>query len=262
MQPQFQIEGVDVYVEGEGAETILMVHGWPDSWRLWDAQVEHFKPRYRCVRFSLPGYEAGTPRRAYSLDDVTSVISKIADRVSPDQPVTLLLHDWGCFFGYQYAVRNPARVNRVIGIDVGDSTTLARVMGPIGGLMVFAYQSWLAVAWAIGGGIGDWMTRIMAKGLGCQTDMKLVGSRMCYPYYLFWTRGYSGKVRAFRPHCPMFYIYAKRKPVMFHDPKWVAGIAAAPGGRIESFDTGHWVMQNRPAELNRSIGDWLAATPG
>ena len=31
------IDGIDVRVEGEGAETVVMIHGWPDTLRLWDA---------------------------------------------------------------------------------------------------------------------------------------------------------------------------------------------------------------------------------
>ena len=58
------IAGVDIHVEGEGAEAIVMVHGWPDTYRLWGAQAQFLKDRYRCIRFSLPGFEADQPRRA------------------------------------------------------------------------------------------------------------------------------------------------------------------------------------------------------
>ena len=261
MQAQFQIDGVDVHVEGQGPDTLVMLHGWPDSWRLWDAQVEHFKSRYRCVRFSLPGYEAGSPRRNYTLDDVVGLVGRVAERVSPDRPVTLLLHDWGCFFGYQYAVRNPARVRRVIALDVGDTTTLVRALSPLAGLLVFGYQIWLAAAWLVGGAAGDGMTRFMAWALGCKTDAALIGSRMCYPYFRFWTRGYSGQVQRYVPQCPMLYIYAKRKPVMFHDPAWLRELTALPHNRIEAFDTGHWVMQADSPGLNRCIDGWLSALP-
>lgn len=56
------VADVDVHVEGEGAETIIMVHGWPDTYRVWDAQVQGLKSRYRCVRFTLPGFDAAKAR--------------------------------------------------------------------------------------------------------------------------------------------------------------------------------------------------------
>jgi len=37
----------------------------------------------------------------------------------------LLLHDWGCLFGYELAARHPQRVARIIGVDIGDATAPA-----------------------------------------------------------------------------------------------------------------------------------------
>lgn len=107
MQPRSEtrsvldIRGIDVHIEGEGDDTIVMVHGWPDSYRLWDRQVEALKDRFRCVRFTLPGFDPGKPRKAYTLDELTGFLHEVIERVSPGGPVILLLHDWGCAFGYQ-----------------------------------------------------------------------------------------------------------------------------------------------------------------
>ena len=38
MAATLQVSDVEVYIEGAG-DTIVMVHGWPDTYRLWDAQV-------------------------------------------------------------------------------------------------------------------------------------------------------------------------------------------------------------------------------
>jgi pimeloyl-ACP methyl ester carboxylesterase len=54
-----QVDGVDVHIDGDGAHTIVMVHGWPDTWRLWDAQVAPILAasggQDRIARFSWPG---------------------------------------------------------------------------------------------------------------------------------------------------------------------------------------------------------------
>ena len=34
-----QVQGIDLHISGEGPQTIVMIHGWPDTWRLWDATV-------------------------------------------------------------------------------------------------------------------------------------------------------------------------------------------------------------------------------
>lgn len=59
-----QIDGIDIHIEGDGPGTMVMIHGWPDTWRLWDEQVAFFKPGMRCVRFTLPGFDLDGPRKA------------------------------------------------------------------------------------------------------------------------------------------------------------------------------------------------------
>src|SRR5260221_8077897 len=72
-----KVDDVEVIVEGGGATTIVMIHGWPDSYRLWNAQVAALKDRYRCVRFSLPGFELAGAKRAYALDEVVETIRHV-----------------------------------------------------------------------------------------------------------------------------------------------------------------------------------------
>ena len=255
------VDGIDVHVEGEGAETIVMVHGWPDTYRLWDAQVAFLRERYRCVRFTLPGFDIAKARRAYSIDEMAEFLRHVIEQVSPGRKVTLLLHDWGCFFGYQFAMRHPERVERVIGVDIGDAGSRGNraELGFIGRFMVLGYQVWLALAWRIGGGIGGAMARWMARVLGCPTYSPAIGSRMGYPYALRWlgAAGGLGRLRAFDPQCPMLFLYGERKPFMFHSRAWAERIAARPGCRVIAFPTGHWIMVQRPREFNAALLAWL-----
>ena len=114
------VADVDLHIEGEGAETIFMVHGWPDTYRLWDAQVQALKSRYRCVRFTLPGFDAAKARRAYSLDELIGFLKKLVEQLCPSQKAILMLHDWGCVFGYQFYMRNPQMVSKIIGVDIAE----------------------------------------------------------------------------------------------------------------------------------------------
>ena len=113
------VAGIDVHVDGEGGETIVMVHGWPDTYRLWDAQVEHLKAQHRCIRFTLPGFDGAQPRKAYTVDEVTGLIRQVIEQLSPDRKITLMLHDWGCVYGYEFYMRNPGLVARIVSVDIG-----------------------------------------------------------------------------------------------------------------------------------------------
>lgn len=263
--PTFTVDDVDVWVEGTGAETLVMVHGWPDSHRLWDAQVAHLKDRYRCVRFTLPGYDLAKPARAVSVVEMVALVNAVVDRVSPGQPVTLLLHDWGCVFGYEFAAKHPLRVARVIGVDVGDhnSDAFGRALTTKARVQILSYQLWLALAWYVGGRLGTRMTRFMAGALRCPVDPARIGVQMNYPYAMQWTgaRGGFRNLAQVVPHCPMLYVYGARKPFQFHSAQWTQTLDTQPRCRTSAFATGHWVMMEQPETFNQCVAQWLAQTP-
>lgn len=259
-----QVDGVEVQVEGQGASTVLMLHGWPDTLHLWDATVEALRPEHRCVRCTLPGFDVELPPFAPTLQGMTDWLLHVVDAVSPDAPVTLLLHDWGCLFGYELAARHPHRVARVIGVDVGDfkSPAFARSLSGRAKAGIFAYQFWLAVAYKVGGRLGTWMTRWMARVLGCPAHPAQMGWSMNYPYAMQWF-GTSGGLRQaarFEPSCPMLYLYGRRKPFMFHSTQWLETLANGPENRVEALRAGHWLMLDQPEVFHSTVKDWLRAT--
>lgn len=257
-----KVADVDVLVEGDGRDSIVMIHGWPDTYVLWDAQVEALKARYRCIRFTLPGFDLAHRGRAHSLDEVVDTIRLIVEQTCPGEPVTLMVHDWGCFYGYQFAARYPGLVQRVIGVDIGDAGSRRNLaeLGVGAKLMVVGYQWFLALAWRIGGRPGDSMARWMARQLRCPTDARAIGAQMGYPYAVQWfgVAGGFGRPRAFDPMVPMLFIYGQRKPFMFHSRSWLDKLAARPGNRVLGLPTGHWVMIAKPREFNAAVLTWLA----
>lgn len=258
------VAGIAVHVEGEAdAEPIVMAHGWPDTYRLWDAQVESLKAKYRCIRFTLPGFDETQPRRIYTVAEVTGFIRQVILQLSPDKQVTLMLHDWGCIYGYEFYRRNPALVARIIGVDIGDAHALLPALSTRDKLLIVSYQVWLAFAWKLGGRLGEWMTRKMAGWFHALSDPRFIRSRMNYPYYLAWFGGkqsFARQTQPFNPACPMLFVYGERKLVMFHARAWTDRLLKQPGSRVVAFDTAHWVMREQPERFNEVVGDWLAAT--
>lgn len=236
------VDGTEVLVEGEGEHAVLMLHGWPDTRALWDGTVAALRDRWRCARFTLPGFDPAAPGVGgpCPLDRMTTLLAAVAEAVSPGRPLTLLVHDWGCVFGYEFALRHPDRVARVIGVDVGDhdSRALQRALTPGQKAGVFAYQAWLAVAWqlrALGvAGLADRMTRRMAGWLRYRGPMAAVHGGMNYPYAMAWFGTAGGFRRALpvRFSQPVLYLYGRRKPFMFHSPEWLAALQAAPGSAV------------------------------
>lgn len=263
-----RIGGFQVQVDGRddaAAETLLMLHGWPDSAALWDGQMALLAPHFRCVRLTLPGYGPGDARRAVPLDEVVAGLGAVAEHFSPQRPVVLMVHDWGCIFGYTWVMRQPERVSRLVGVDIGDAGSRAHVaqLGVRQKAGIFGYQAWLALAWWLGGdaqgGLGTRMTRWMAARLGCPTPTPTVHAGMNYPYYITWTRrhgSYRG-ARTIDAPCPMLFVHGRRKPVPFHSKAWAEALAARPGCRVVELRAGHWMMIEQPQAFNEALAGWL-----
>lgn len=250
---------------GAPAPTVVLLHGWPDTAALWDDTVAALRGRFRCVRFTWPGFADGDPdRRAYPLADLVERLHQVVQATADGQPVTLLLHDWGCAFGFAYWRAHPAQVARIAGVDIGDAGSRAHVaelrwkarLGLVG------YQLWLALAFIVGGDLGNAMARRMAGWLRVPVPAARIHARMGYPYWITWT-GAAGSYRAARPFVadepgvPMLFVYGRRKPFLFHSRAWAHALAARAGCRVVEMPTGHWVMVDDPAGFRRVLLDWL-----
>ena len=256
-----RIAGLDVYIEGTGEQTIVMLHGWPDTYRVWDAQVAAFAADYRCVRMTLPNFADQGARTAYTIDSVADMIAQAVQAVSPDQPVILLLHDWGCVFGYEFYQQHPERVSRMIALDIGDAASKQHLksLKLYQLAMLGTYQLNLAVAWLLPETLGTGLTRGFAKLLQQPTPAEPVHRGMNYPYFQAIFQAKSQPIRPFTavPDCPMLFVYAKHKPFMFHSVQWLARIEQKAGNQVTAMKAGHWLMREQPEQFNRLVLDWL-----
>lgn len=258
----FTVAGTAVHVDGPVPEqargTVVLLHGWPDTAALWDGTVAALVDRYRCVRFTWPGFAMDDTARAPTLDEMTALLHQVVLQAGGGQPVTLVLHDWGCLYGYHFARLHPALVARVVGVDIGDAGSAAHQasLGLKAKLGVVVYQLWLALAWKMGGGVGDRMARKMAALMRVPVPPARIHARMGYPYWQAWTGGLRA-VKPFKPAVPMLYVYGRRKPFLFHSPAWAQALAASPGSQVVEMKTGHWVMVDAAAEFERTVSGWL-----
>lgn len=272
------IAGTPILIDGPPAEaaqdTLLLLHGWPDSAALWDGTVAALDGRYRCLRLTWPGFEHGDnspeARHVPTLDELTTLLLQVVQQAA-GRPVTLVAHDWGCMFGYHFARLHPQWVRRVVGVDIGDAGTSAHRadLGARGQFAVFAYQAWLAAAWWVGRHLsprlGDRLARRMAARLRARAPLAQVTARMGYPYWITWT-GRHGSYRATRPFrpwqqgLPMLFVYGQRKAFMFHSRRWADTLATQPHSRVLALPTGHWVMLDAAADFHAALQGWLQDT--
>lgn len=109
---------LDVVDEGpRGGETLIFLHGFPESHRTWRHQIPHLSDRYRCIAPDQRGYRASSRPAgvdAYTPDKLIGDVFLLADALGVDK-FTVVGHDWGGAIAWGVAIGGQgARVERAI----------------------------------------------------------------------------------------------------------------------------------------------------
>ena len=98
-----------------GAPTVVLLHGYPDTSRIWDEVAGRLAGRFHVVAYDVRGAGAsGAPHgvEGYSLARLEEDFFAVADAVSPDRGVHLVGHDWGSIQGWE-PVTSPGASSRI-----------------------------------------------------------------------------------------------------------------------------------------------------
>ncbi len=105
-----------VYEYGDpSADTLVLMHGWPDDHHLWDRVIPLLTDRFHVVAYDTRGHGRSTRTdrtEDYRLDEFANDFFAVADAVSPDRPVHVLAHDWGSVQAWE-AVCEPRAAERI-----------------------------------------------------------------------------------------------------------------------------------------------------
>lgn len=100
--PTYVVSGdarLAVFEHGDpAAETLLLVHGWPDTHTVWDGVVRLLARDFHVVTYDTRGHGDSPlpgPKEQFTLELLADDAVAVAQAVSPDRPVHLVAHDWG-----------------------------------------------------------------------------------------------------------------------------------------------------------------------
>lgn len=99
------VRGVETHVRAAGAgPDVLLLHGNPDTHRVWDAVVERLAPHHRCIAPDLPGFGASKAPRDFdcSLANQAAWVAELCDALGLAR-VHLVVHDVGGPYGLAFA---------------------------------------------------------------------------------------------------------------------------------------------------------------
>ncbi|MFC3152656.1 alpha/beta fold hydrolase [Litoribrevibacter euphylliae] len=110
------ILGKHVHFERKGSgEPMLFLHGNPDTSYMWHRLIGELQGDFLCLAPDLPGYgQSQVPDGFdYSLDQQAQYLERFVASLDLNQPVHLVVHDVGGFFGLAWAVMYPERIRSI-----------------------------------------------------------------------------------------------------------------------------------------------------
>lgn len=133
------IENVNIHYVEAGSDsasnpsrqTIMFLHGFPEYWGTWHAQLEYFSNNYRVIAPDLPGYNLSDKPQDLSFFEVPNLIQFIAkfiQSVAPQEKVILVAHDWGGVLAWPIAAFFPHLIERLVILNAAHPSTFTREM--------------------------------------------------------------------------------------------------------------------------------------
>lgn len=109
--------------------TVVLVHGWPDTHRVWDGVAKLLASEVRVVAYDTRGQGDSVtraPDRGFTLDVLADDLVSVIDSVSPGAPVHVVGHDWGSIQAWE-AVCRPGAGSRIASFTSMSGPNLAHV---------------------------------------------------------------------------------------------------------------------------------------
>jgi pimeloyl-ACP methyl ester carboxylesterase len=278
-----------VTMDGDpGAPTVVLVHGYPDTHRVWDELVVLLRERFHVVAYDTRGTgrsSAPAERDAFALHNLTADLEAVIDAVSPERPVHLVGHDWGAFQCWD-AVATGRVGNRIASFTAVAGPRLDQMRPWIRSRLRFdltavkqlagqARRSWYVAAFQIPRLPEALLALIMERAWPrVMRRLEHVEPREGHPaatlprdaqtglaLYRTNMRGYLHRraARAGRVRVPVQVVVARRdryiSPALYDEAeRWADTVWR------RELDTGHWAQRSHPVDVARHITELVEHT--
>jgi pimeloyl-ACP methyl ester carboxylesterase len=129
-----QIDGLSIFYREAGpkdAPTILLLHGFPSSSRMFEPLFARLSDRYHLVAPDYPGFgHSGWPARhtfAYTFDHCAEIMNRFSEALGLSR-YTLYMQDYGGPVGFRMVLAHP---DRIVALIVQNAVAHNEGLGPI-----------------------------------------------------------------------------------------------------------------------------------
>ncbi|WP_225849930.1 alpha/beta fold hydrolase [Streptomyces sp. HPF1205] len=103
------------YVIGGHGPTLLLIHGYPQTWYEWHGIMPALAEHYTVVAPDLPGAgQSDAPRSGYDKKTMAAELHALLASLGKDRDVRIVGHDIGTMVAYSYAAQYPATVTKLV----------------------------------------------------------------------------------------------------------------------------------------------------
>ncbi len=281
-----QVNGIRLhYAEsGAGDELVILLHGFPEFWYSWKKQLEALGQDFHVVAPDMRGYNLSdkpTEIADYKIEKLVGDVIGLIDHFGAQQAV-IVGHDWGAGVAWAVAQKHPERVSKLAVLQVPLLATWRANLT----LKQFL-RSWYMFFFQIPG-LPEWVIRrndydairssfedkVARQNSFTKEEIELYKEAARQPgaltgainYYRanvferFFGRKQKGepKQATGRIVVPTLFIYGEQDFAII--PETVKGLDKyidAYYHEVRVPDSGHWVQNEAPEEVNGALLDFL-----
>lgn len=259
---------LNVVIEGKGRPVILL-HGFPDSARIWRDQIKFLTSRgFQVIVPDLRGFgdsDAPEGKENYALETIVGDVTALMDQLGINRAL-VVGHDWGAIVGWMLAIKHPQRVECYVAISVGHPLAYRSDF-------IQKLRSWYAVLFQIpflselGVSAIDWFLLRKLTGNHTETNNWIsdLSRKGRLTAGLNWYRAnFSRLLFDDFPHVkvPVFGIWSSGD-IFLSKGQMLKSAAYVDGPwRYEMIDgASHWIPLDVPERLNRLLLEYLESDP-
>ena len=264
------------YVRAGAGASLLLLHGWPQTWREWDAVAPALARDFDVIAVDLPGLgESGPLAGGYGKRAVADCLTAMLDALGL-HAVSVAGHDMGAAVRFALAAFHPERVADLVALDMllpGFGLEGMLDLSGGAGLWHFAFHQPPGVAEMLVTGrerqyLGWFFdNQAHVKGAISPAAVEAYVEAYSTPATLAAGFGYYRSVLADAAENALFSHSKIRQPVLC-----VAGESGTGAWMEQSFsqacaavsariipDCGHWLPEEQPREIAALTADFLRA---